>query len=123
MPQIRHIAIHTSDPEQLAKFYVDVFGMTIRQTHPSNSRDRTVFLTDGYIEFALVYDTRAQAQGINHFGFTIEPSEKPEIYRKLSTYGIEPRPRPEERPYAEDRLADVQGNKIDISTGGIRLKP
>jgi catechol 2,3-dioxygenase-like lactoylglutathione lyase family enzyme len=27
MPKIKHIALSTRDPEQTAKFYVDVFGM------------------------------------------------------------------------------------------------
>lgn len=122
MPQIRHIAIHTREPEKLAKFYIDVFGMTVHQSYPSvEGSERAVFLTDGYMEVALIHDAREERQGIDHFGFTLDPKEKPAVYEKLASYGIEPRKRPAERPYAEDRLADIQGNKIDVSTTGLRL--
>jgi catechol 2,3-dioxygenase-like lactoylglutathione lyase family enzyme len=122
MPQIRHIAIHTREPEQLAQFYIDVFGMTVHQSYPSTEgSERAVFLTDGYMEVALIHDSREERQGIDHFGFTLDPNEKPEVYQKLAAYGIEPRKRPAERPYAEDRLADIQGNKIDVTTSGLRL--
>jgi hypothetical protein len=70
---------------------------------------------------ALIHDARESRQGIHHFGFTLDPGEKPEVYEKLAKYGIEPRKRPAERPYAEDRLADIQGNKIDVTTSGLRL--
>lgn len=124
MPQIRHIAIHTREPEKLAQFYIDVFGMTIHQSYPSApGSERAVFLTDGHMEVALIHDARDERQGLDHFGFTLEPAEKPTIYEKLADYGIEPRKRPAERPYAEDRLTDIQGNKIDVTTTGLRLMP
>ncbi len=122
MPQIRHIAIHTNEPEKLAQFYAEVFGMKIQQSYSSApGTERAIFLTDGYIEMALVYDAREDRQGLDHFGFTLDPSEKPAVYDKLANYGIEPSKRPAERPYAEDRLADIQGNKIDVTTTGLRL--
>jgi catechol 2,3-dioxygenase-like lactoylglutathione lyase family enzyme len=122
MSKIRHIAIHTSEPEKLAQFYIDVFGMTLKQSYPSApGTERAVFLTDGYIEMALVHDVRENRQGLDHFGFTIDPNEKSAVYEKLASYGIEPSKRPPERPYAEDRLTDTQGNKIDVTTTGLRL--
>lgn len=52
MPQIKHIALSTQDPETTARFYVDVFGMKQigRVDHPAVSG---FFLTDGELKDSL----------------------------------------------------------------------
>ena len=56
MPKIKHIAIVTMDPEKLAQFYCDVFEMKVVER---NGRGN-VFLTDGYINLAILPVSRAR---------------------------------------------------------------
>jgi catechol 2,3-dioxygenase-like lactoylglutathione lyase family enzyme len=124
MAKIRHIAIFTEDARKLASFYVDVFGMKISQEaqgSPGSGTGFAVFITDGYIDMALIEPADPKSRkGVNHFGFTVEPSERKEIFERLKKHGIEPRKPPPDRPYIEDAVFDVSGNKIDISTTGLR---
>ena len=53
MPKIRHLAVICMDPEKLAKFYCDVFEMTEVTRNTRNGRTN-VFLTDGYMNLALL---------------------------------------------------------------------
>ena len=59
MAKIRHIAIFTDDPDELSKFYVDTFGLTITQPLRSSPESGSwVFLTDGYVHLALISPAR-----------------------------------------------------------------
>ena len=123
MAKIRHIAIFTDDPDELAKFYVDVFGMQITQPLASSPESGSwVFLTDGYMDVALIAPGKREGlqNGLNHFGFTVDKEERVAILDKLKKHGIEARKRPPERPYVEDRVRDIHGNAIDISSTGLR---
>ena len=123
MAKIRHIAIFTPDPAALAKFYVDVFGMQITQPLASSPESGSwVFLTDGYMDVALIAPSQQEGikNGINHFGFTVEERERVAVLDKLQKLGIEAKKRPPDRPYVEDRVADIHGNPIDISSTGLR---
>ena len=102
MAKIRHIAIWTDNPDELSKFYVDTFGMTITQPLMSSPESGSwVFLTDGYIHLALIApgNRRGVANGINHFGFTVDGPERRAILRKLKAQGIESRQCPPDNPY------------------------
>jgi catechol 2,3-dioxygenase-like lactoylglutathione lyase family enzyme len=121
MAAIRHIAIMTEDPDKLAQFYCDVFGMTIRSATPATAEaPRAVFISDGYMEVALINNTKVPL-GINHFGFTLDPNEDAAIRAKLKKYGIEPFVVNPGRTYAETRAKDPEGNNYDLSTTGLRL--
>jgi len=79
MGKIRHLAIRTEDPERLAEFYKDVFGLTEvhRGSHPGMAPGKTVHLTDGYFELALLDNAAQQSRnGLYHFGIQIDPGEK-----------------------------------------------
>jgi len=78
MARIKHIALTTSDPAKAAAFYKEAFGLKeIRR-----SSRGAVFLTDGYINVAILnYKTEKDADvgahgpnfdGIHHFGFEVE---------------------------------------------------
>jgi catechol 2,3-dioxygenase-like lactoylglutathione lyase family enzyme len=122
MAKIRHIAFHTSDPEKMAKFYCDCFGMTIQQDYPEvPGTARAIFITDGDIEVALI-QTRSGKQGINHFGFTLDAEEKPQVYGKIKQHGVAVHSANPDRPYVEDFLIDVDGNKVDLSTKGLSIE-
>ena len=122
MAKIKHIAIFSDDPERLAKFYVDVFGMKIiHRTERREGSGNSVWVTDGYMEVALIHPaSEASPRGINHFGFTFEPDEKAAIFEKLPKCGGELFQPPPGRPYIEDAALDVDGNKFDLSTTGLR---
>jgi len=114
MPKIKHMAIVCMDPEELAKFYCDVFDMKIQ----SRSGRNNIFVTDGYMTVALLRQ-RAEGKpcGINHFGFHVEDAD--EVARRLANYEVVgPSDRPEDRAYAEQRATDPEGNNFDISEHG-----
>jgi catechol 2,3-dioxygenase-like lactoylglutathione lyase family enzyme len=122
MAKIRHLAIYTEDPDRLAAFYVEVFGLVKTQDSPSQpGTGRAVWLTDGYLDIALIQPHDAKTpKGVNHFGFTLEPGEQASVYAKLKQHGREPYRPPPGRPYIEDAARDVDGNKFDLSTTGLR---
>lgn len=77
MAKIRHIALTTKDPAKVAEFYKEAFDMQeLRRS------DSGVFLTDGYINLAILnWKTEADADvgangpnynGIHHFGFMVD---------------------------------------------------
>ena len=119
MAKIRHLAIISDDPERLGNFYVDVYGMKI-----TGRSQGDVWITDGYMDIALIHQRNVpnQKTGINHYGFTISPNEKTEIYSKMESLGLDPfDPRTEnpnpDRPFVEHAAFDIDGNRFDISTG------
>ncbi len=117
MAKIRHLAIVTLDPGRLAKFYEDVFGMKVlRRTEGSDA----VYMTDGYLTLALLpNNAEGKPNGLNHFGFEIEDQE--ETARRLEDFGMaRPAARPADRPYAETRATDPDGNNFDLSVHGFQ---
>lgn len=116
--KIKHLAIITLDPEKLANFYEKVFGMT-RLTRPADRPkiSKAVFMTDGYLTLALLENkAEGKAPGLNHFGFQIEDQE--EINARLAEFGLESTKRPADRPYAETRATDPDGNNFDLAVKG-----
>ncbi len=78
MAKIRHIALTTKDPDKVAAFYKEAFDMEeIRR-----SDNGAVFLTDGYINLAILnHKTDNDADvgahgpnfdGIHHLGFQVD---------------------------------------------------
>lgn len=117
MAKIKHLAIITLDPDRLAKFYQEVFDMKILHRPPNS---KAVFVTDGYITMALLPNTaEGKPTGLNHFGFEIEDQE--EIAERLEKFGMAtPAKRPADRPYAETRATDPDGNNFDLSVHGFQ---
>src|SRR5213596_677206 len=78
MARIKHIALTTKNPDQVAAFYKDGLGLKEIRRSPSGA----VFLTDGYINLAILnWKTEKDADvgangpnynGIHHFGFEVE---------------------------------------------------
>jgi catechol 2,3-dioxygenase-like lactoylglutathione lyase family enzyme len=116
-PKIRHLAIITVDPERLAKFYEVTFEMT-RLPAKGVPGSTAVYVTDGYITLALL-PNRAEGKppGLNHFGWHVDDQE--EIAERLTKAGVPaPAKRPADRPFAETRAYDPDGNNFDISVAG-----
>ena len=121
MAQIRHLAIRTEDPEKLAAFYKEVFGFKDlhRGSHPGNPEGKTVHLTDGYFELAILDNSAQQSpNGLYHFGIQIENMDETLERVKKQQPGKPIKKRPEGTPFAEMRVSDPEGNLIDISVHG-----
>ena len=117
-PKIRHLAIITLDPERLARFYEDVFQMTRLSGKAGVPGSKAVYMTDGYITLALLENkAEGKPSGLNHFGFHIDDHD--ELSQRLMKSGVkQPAQRPADRPYAETRATDPDGNNFDISVAG-----
>ena len=78
MAKIRHIALTTANPSAVAEFYKEAFDMEEVRRSPQGA----VFLTDGYINMAILnHKTDEDADvgnngpnynGIHHFGFLVD---------------------------------------------------
>jgi predicted enzyme related to lactoylglutathione lyase len=127
MATIRHLAIRTEDPEKLANFYINVFGFQDlhRGSHPGHPGRKTVHLTDGYFELAILDNSEQQSpNGLYHFGIQVDNMD--ETLERVRKHAPEKKikKRPEGTPFAETRVADPDGNFMDISVHGfIEYKP
>lgn len=66
MAKIRHIAVRSDNIPKLADFYKKAFGLK-----EVSRGDATVYLSDGYINLAIL-PARGAQQGIDHFGFEVD---------------------------------------------------
>ncbi|MEE8334354.1 MAG: VOC family protein [Alphaproteobacteria bacterium] len=117
MAKIKHLAIKTVDPERMAKFYVDVFELEI----VARSEKGAVYLTDGYLNLALLKARADVPPGLNHFGFEVDDMDV--ITERLEAAGMAvPEVRPNNPPYAEERAMDPDGNMFDLSVHGYQAQ-
>jgi catechol 2,3-dioxygenase-like lactoylglutathione lyase family enzyme len=113
MAKIKHLAIKTKSPERLAKFYEDVFEMKRIREEKSGA----IYMSDGYLTLALLRNRgEATPSGINHFGFHVDSIEDTEA--KLGKFDEPLEVRPANRPFAEYRAMDPDGNLFDVSAHG-----
>jgi catechol 2,3-dioxygenase-like lactoylglutathione lyase family enzyme len=110
---IRHIALYTPDPQRLADFYCQVLDMKeVERTDRSS-----IFVSDGYLNLALLYQRKEEPIGLNHFGFHVTSNE--EMQTRAEKAGVRRgAARPNRIPFAEYRVHDPEGNGIDISQKG-----
>ena len=86
MARIKHIALSTDDPAKTAEFYKQVFGLTELRRQPADTGDDGVWLSDGYIYFAILKyngeDTPnlgegpSTVKGVHHIGFYVDDLEE-----------------------------------------------
>lgn len=114
-PRLRHLAFVVRDARRVAEFYRTHFGMELFHTDPDGSH----FVTDGYLNLALIQQQLSGdvPTGFNHFGFEV-PAVAP-VAESLAEAGV-PRPvlRGGDRPFAEYRAIDPEGNWFDLSEHG-----
>ena len=82
MARIKHIALHTEDPAKTAEWYKSVFGLDELRRNPADSGADGVWLTDGYIYFAILKMGSEEApnlgegpstvKGVHHIGFYVD---------------------------------------------------
>ena len=117
MAKIRHIAIFSDNPANLAKFYEEVFEFKI--TGISNNGN-AVWMTDGYMDIALLpRSTELSPEGLHHFGITLEQNEKDATFQRMKEHDVWLMKPPPGRPYVEQAAKDADGNKFDISCSQI----
>ena len=110
---IRHIALYTPNPKKLADFYCKVLDMKeVERTDRSS-----IFVSDGYLNLALLYQRKEEPIGLNHFGFHVQSNE--DMQSRAEKAGVRRgAKRPERIPFAEYRVHDPEGNGVDISQKG-----
>lgn len=113
MAKIRHLAIKTKSPERLAAFYEQVFGLKRIRSESGGA----IYMSDGYLTLALLRNRgEATPSGINHFGFHVDDlTAVEEGLKKFEEPLVQ---RPANRPYAEYRAMDPDGNLFDVSVHG-----
>lgn len=82
MARIKHIALHTEDPSKTAEFYKEVFGLDELRREPRDTGAEGVWLTDGYIYFAILKfggedapnlgEGSSTVKGVHHIGFYVD---------------------------------------------------
>jgi catechol 2,3-dioxygenase-like lactoylglutathione lyase family enzyme len=113
MAKIRHLAIKTKSPERLADFYEQVFGLKRIRSEKGGA----IYMSDGYLTLALLRNRgEATPSGINHFGFHVDDLSSVEA--NLQNFEEPLVQRPANRPFAEYRAMDPDGNLFDVSVHG-----
>lgn len=86
MARIRHIALATDDPAKTAEFYKQHFGLTELYRRPGDTGAKGVWLSDGYIYFAILkygepgvpklgLGQTSDIRGIHHIGFYVDDEQ------------------------------------------------
>jgi len=115
MARIRHIALYSDDPEKEATFYRQAFGLKEVRRSESGS----IFLSDGYINIALLKSKgESEAKGLHHFGFQVESITAAQERLRQIKPDIEILAPHEGVTFAEYKLKDPDGNPFDISEKG-----
>ena len=117
MPSIRHLAIMCQDPSAMAEFYKGTFDL-----HEVARQGPVVYLSDGYINVALLKAREGVKPGIHHFGILVEDMD--ETRKRLALAEVpDPTQKPQDGRYAELGATDVEGNKFDLGVDGWKTKP
>lgn len=111
MARIRHLAIVSEDREKMVKFYTEAFGMKV-----IDGVGPAIYLTDGYINLAIIQKRPQYKVGLYHFGMEVESIDAlTPMCQELGGGTVQKRPPNRE---AEYRIADPDGNLIDLSEHG-----
>ena len=103
MARIRHIALVTDDPAKTAEFYKEQFGLTELYRRPGDSGEKGVWLSDGYIYFAILkygepgapklgVGQTSDIRGLHHIGFYVDDEQ--ETAKRLREADFKPVPIP-----------------------------
>jgi catechol 2,3-dioxygenase-like lactoylglutathione lyase family enzyme len=128
MAKLRHIAVHTPDPEKTAEFYKRVFDM-VEVGRTDSPIAKGVYLSDGTINMAVLRFKTVEAAdrqdglgpvfGLHHFGFWVDDME--ETRRRLDEAGAEyrfGRPETATTSFFEEKYKGPDAVMIDITPHG-----
>jgi catechol 2,3-dioxygenase-like lactoylglutathione lyase family enzyme len=102
--KIRHIALRCSDPETLSAFYEKTFGFAIVGRTPGGA----IYMSDGYVNLALLTPKEGRPVGIDHFGIQVESFEP--IQQQVT---VEPAYQVPGQ-HSEYMVHDCEGNRVDV---------
>ena len=124
MAKIRHIALVVDDAEATAAFYTSAFGLkeVFRQRNDETSPQWAIYLTDGYINLALLPVKRPL--GVDHIGFAVDDVDA--ALQTAVAAGAKPptRVNPKDGRFAETFVTDpLLGVKLDLSRGWLTEAP
>jgi catechol 2,3-dioxygenase-like lactoylglutathione lyase family enzyme len=117
MARIRHIALATDDPAKTAEFYKQHFGLTELYRQPGDTGAKGVWLSDGYIYFAVLKygepgvprlgpGQSSELRGIHHIGFQVDDQEA--TAKALADANVSPVPMPKKSGDSEaSPMADI----------------
>jgi catechol 2,3-dioxygenase-like lactoylglutathione lyase family enzyme len=118
-PRLRHVAFNALWPEGILNMYVQVLGFReLPTSHERRKQGRgNRFGGDGSCNLAIhpfysPVEGHEPRYGVNHIGFLVN-----DVKGKVEAFSREVgvAKRPEWRPYAEFRLRDLEGNRLDLS--------
>ncbi|HEY7217447.1 MAG TPA: VOC family protein [Candidatus Binatia bacterium] len=128
MAKLRHIAVHTPDPETTAEFYKRVFDM-VEVGRTDSPIAKGIYLSDGTINMAVLRFKTVEAAdrqdglgpvfGLHHFGFWVDDIE--ETRRRLDASGAEyhfGRPEAATTSFFEEKYKGPDAVMIDITAHG-----
>lgn len=128
MAKLRHIALHTMDPEGTAEFYKRAFDL-VEVGRTDSPLARGVYLSDGTVNLAVLRFKTAEAAdrndgmgvtfGLHHFGFWVDDMEA--ARSRLKEAGGEyrqTRPEAAATSFFEEKYKGPDGVMIDISAEG-----
>jgi len=105
MARIRHIALVTDDPAKTAEFYKEHFGLTELYRRPGDTGEKGVWLSDGYIYFAVLKygepgapklgpGQTSEMRGIHHIGFYVDDEQATAEELRKANFSPVPIPKP-----------------------------
>jgi catechol 2,3-dioxygenase-like lactoylglutathione lyase family enzyme len=125
MAKLRHISLHTADPDKTAEFYKRVFDM-VEVGRTDSKFAEGIFLSDGTVNLSVVRFKTEQAAdrgdglrsvfGLHHFGFWVEDED--ETRRRLKDAGAKYLFTVDRPDYFEEKYKGPDSVMVDISGRG-----
>lgn len=128
MAKLRHIALHTPDPEATAEFYKRVFDLQ-EVGRTDSPLAKGIYLTDGDINIAVLrfktfeaadrHDGLGAVMGLHHMGFWVEDIE--ETRRRLGEAGAphrDDKPQGATTTFFEEKYSGPDNVMIDVAEHG-----
>ncbi len=123
MARIKHIALVTDDPAKTAEFYKQQFGLTELYRMPDDTGSKGVWLSDGYIYFAILKygdpgapklgpGQSSDLRGIHHIGFQVDDLEATE--RALKAANVAPVPMERSRDREAAPMARATSKAVNL---------
>jgi len=121
MGKIRHIAIRAEDTAALSEFYKKGFGLKEVGRGNVTNGVQAIYLSDGYINVAILPARNGQRQGIDHIGFEVENLDAATI-PAVEAGASRPEESPKDGRFAEFFLYDLVGIRVDLSEHGWKVE-
>jgi catechol 2,3-dioxygenase-like lactoylglutathione lyase family enzyme len=119
--KIRHLAIFSHDTPKLAQFYTTTFGMTEVARGQADEKGEAIYLSDGYINLAILPTRGQREEGIEHFGFQVEDCQATGKVAQEAGAKYQISPRPRDGRFAEFRIHDPVGVPVDLAETGWKV--